>query len=169
MLRVLEHHAHAEAYLPDFLWLRPDVLPVQQHRPGGGPQKPIELLDQRGLAGTGMPDHADELPLLDGEVHMVHRRLLKRRARAICVCQVFRLNNRHSAFSKPPSDSAVRIPADLLFVLAGRIICLPAPSKSAPARPHNPLRSTRTPAMGSRSRAGGKSVPWPAGRPVCAA
>ena len=83
VLRVLEHQSHPEPGLPGQLFVRPDVLPVQNHAAGGGLQKTVELLHQGGFSGAGVADDADKFPPMDAEGHVLQSLVLKGRANAV--------------------------------------------------------------------------------------
>ena len=81
--RVLEHQTDAEADLAGELGVLPDVAAVKQHMAGRRLQKAVHMLHQRGFAGAGMADEADELTPADRQIDVRKRRVFKRRIRAV--------------------------------------------------------------------------------------
>ena len=71
VLRVLEHQPHLEAEPPQVLFIGPQVLAVNVDLALGGSQQAIEVLDEGGLAGAGMPDDPSKLPLLYLDVEIL--------------------------------------------------------------------------------------------------
>ena len=51
----------------------PDVLAVEQHAPGGGPQQAVEMPHQRGLPAAVLPDDRDRLARANGQADPVER------------------------------------------------------------------------------------------------
>ena len=78
VFRVLEHQPHLEAYVPYFLRIRPDILPLQENTPGRGLQKPVQMLYQRGFTGPGVSDHAQKLPCAHSHAQPLHGAALER-------------------------------------------------------------------------------------------
>ena len=83
IFRVLEHQTDAEADLAGELGVLPDVAAVKQHMAGRRLQKAVHMLHQRGFAGAGMADEADELTPADRQIDVRKRRVFKRRIRAV--------------------------------------------------------------------------------------
>ena len=71
VFRVLEHQPHLEAEPPQVLFIGPQVLAVNVDLALGGSQQAIEVLDEGGLAGAGMPDNPSKLPLLYLDVEIL--------------------------------------------------------------------------------------------------
>ena len=72
-----------------------DILPVQQHAAGGRLQEGVEMLDEGGLAGAGMPQQPNELSRGDREAHALDGDLFKRSVRAVRVAQLLNGEYRH--------------------------------------------------------------------------
>ena len=49
------------------------VAPVDAHRAGGRPFEEIDAAHERALAGTAQADDAEDLPVLDAQVHIPQR------------------------------------------------------------------------------------------------
>jgi hypothetical protein len=90
MLRVLEHQPHLKASLSGFLGVCPDILPVEQNLSAGGLQQSIQMLNQRGLAGTGMPNDTDIFPRIGFKIHVNQGFVFKGRTDAVGTIQIFR-------------------------------------------------------------------------------
>jgi hypothetical protein len=91
VLRILENQPYPEPHIPDFLRLRPDVLPLQQHTPGGGLQQAVEMLDKGGFPGSGVADDPQELSRADGKTHVLYGAALEGRTGAIGMGKVLNL------------------------------------------------------------------------------
>ena len=55
-----------------------NVLPVEEHGAGRRCEQPVEVLDERALAGARVADDAHELPGRDGEINIVDGDFFKR-------------------------------------------------------------------------------------------
>ena len=87
VLRILEHQSHPKAYLPYFFLVRPDVLAVQQNRSLRGAEQSVQMLDQRGLSGAGVPDESHKCTGRNLQIHMVNGDFFKWRSRTVAVGQ----------------------------------------------------------------------------------
>ena len=72
-----------EADLAGELHVLPDIAAFKQHAAGRRLQKAVHMLHQRGFAGAGMADEADELAPADRQIDVRKRRVFKRRIRAV--------------------------------------------------------------------------------------
>ena len=91
VFRILEHQADGKAGLALALALLvPDRVAGQQDLARGRLQKPVEVLDEGGLARAGMADDAQDLTLFDLDIDMVERRALEGSTCAINLGQVSR-------------------------------------------------------------------------------
>ena len=68
-----------------------DVPSVEQNGAAGRTEQPVEMLNQRGLTRSGVADQRDKFAAFDREIDVVQRLVLKRRAGAVDMGQVFDL------------------------------------------------------------------------------
>ena len=74
-------------------------LPSSSTWPPVGRSRPLSHLDEGRLSAARVADHPQKLPLLHLDGDLLHGGLLKGRAHAVAVRQVFCLNDRQSSFS----------------------------------------------------------------------
>ena len=94
IFRILEQQSDVEAHIAQAGFALKDVLAVEQHGAAGRTEQAVEVLDERGLARTGVTDERDKFTALDREIDIIQRLVLKRRADAVQMGQVSDLKNR---------------------------------------------------------------------------
>ena len=111
IFRILEDKTDFLAQKPAVCMLAVEILSVNQDFSGSWLQQAVQVLDQGGLAGTGVADNSDEFPVIDPEADIVERDCAQRCPRRIKVCQVADFNG-HIAFSTSCTrSSTVRTPS----------------------------------------------------------
>lgn len=65
MLRILKYQTDAVSQFTQVKIIFINILTMKIDRPGCRLHQTVQVLDQGGLSGTGMPDHADKLSILD--------------------------------------------------------------------------------------------------------
>ena len=89
VLRILKHQPHPGAQLPHVISVFVNVLSFVEDSSGRRTDQPVQVLDQRGLPGTGMPDDPHELSLRDLEAHIFKCVLLIGRTRTVYITYMF--------------------------------------------------------------------------------
>ena len=95
ILRILEHQSYPKPHLPHFRLVCPDVHTVQQNLSLCGTQQPVQVLNQRGLAGAGMSDNPHKGACFNFQIYMIYCRFFKRCPNAIAIGQSFCLYRCH--------------------------------------------------------------------------
>ena len=93
VLRVLKYQSHLEAGLAGALLALPDVPAVETDHAGGGLQEPVEVLDQGGLAGSGVADDPQILSPVGGKIHVDKGPPFEGSARRVDVGELLGLND----------------------------------------------------------------------------
>lgn len=65
MLRILKYQPDAVSQFTQVKIIFINILTMKIDRPGCRLHQTVQVLDQGGLSGTGMSDHADKLSILD--------------------------------------------------------------------------------------------------------
>ena len=63
MLRVLEHKSDMASQFPEIKTLIINIFLIVINCTGSRLHKSVQMLDQRGLSGSGMSDHTDKLAI----------------------------------------------------------------------------------------------------------
>ena len=89
VLRILEHQPHLAPHLPGALLALEDVRALKQHLSRGGLQQAVEVLDQGGFPRASAADDGQIFAGGGGKVHAVQGSVLKGRALAVGVGELF--------------------------------------------------------------------------------
>ena len=65
MLRILEYQPYLTAQGLHVIAILVDIFSIIIDCAAAGTQKPVQMLDQRGLSGSGMTDQPDKLSIFD--------------------------------------------------------------------------------------------------------
>ena len=123
---VLHHQSHQKAEVPQIFPLRPHIAAIHIDGAGGGLVQPVEMADEGGFSAAGGTHHPHEIPLLDGEGHIIKSGGGVRHPRVVHVAQMFDLYNfRHGVSfprdTAPHKAGAVPVPMEKsVIVPAGR-------------------------------------------------
>lgn len=89
VFRILKYQSHTETGLPGEILVAPNTFSVQQYFAGGRFQQAVQVLNQGGLSGTGMPDDSHKLSALNRKIHILNGITLEGRSHSISVRQLF--------------------------------------------------------------------------------